>query len=155
QRDPGPANRLRRERTRPCADKPQSRQLRLDAVGEGERATRAETAPPHTEAREPDHVDGAAAVGASERHAEAAARVDRSAPPVGEANALELREGGDEVAGQRLESLRPLVEVRAEAVAKGVDGVVTAPEDPVVARQPVVVELIAGVGGPLPVLPPD
>jgi len=56
-----------------------------------------------------------------------------------EPDALKLRERGEEVTGQPEMRGGPLVVRRADRVAEVVDGVVAAPQDPVVRGQPVVV----------------
>ena len=153
QRDARPADRLGRERQGLRPHEPKSGQLGVDSVREVEGGARTEAACADAEAGEADDVHRPPAERLPEGHAEAAARVDCTAPPVREPDSLQLREGGEEVPGQHLEGLRPLVEMRPQAVAEVVDGVVAAPEDAVVARQPVVMELVAGVGGALAVLP--
>src|SRR5580692_1462463 len=87
--------------------------------------------------------------------AEAAARVDRAAPSVREAEPLELREGGEEVAGKLVEGPRALFELETDAIPEVVDGVVAAPENSRVRGEPVVVELVAAVADALPVCPAD
>ncbi len=62
---------------------------------------------------------------------------------------------GEEVLGQRRVALRVVLVPGIHPVAEVVDGVVAAPQDPVVRRLPVVVELVARVADPLPVLPAD
>ena len=59
-------------------------------------------------------------------------------------DALELREGGEEVLAQRGPRLGPALQLRATLPPPVVDGVVAAPQDPVVLGQPVVVELVGG-----------
>ncbi len=72
-----------------------------------------------------------------------------------EAHVGELRERAEEVRRKHAVGLRALVAVRADVAAEAVDGLVAAPQDPVVGRQPVVVEPVAGVSDPLAVVPPD
>ena len=72
-----------------------------------------------------------------------------------EAQSLQLREGLEELPGEQLEGRRPVVELAFEPAAEVVDGVVAAPQDPVVGRQPVVVELVAAVVDALAVAPAD
>ena len=67
----------------------------------------------------------------------------------------QLGEGLEELAGQQVERRRPVVELAGDPAAEVVDRVVAAPEDPVVRRQPVVVELVAAVVDALPVPPAD
>ena len=57
----------------------------------------------------------------------------------------QLREGLEEVFGQCSEGGRSLIEFGIQAVAEVINRVVTAPQDPAVRRQPVVVELITRV----------
>ena len=92
------------------------------------------------------------AVRGAEEGAEPAAGVDDAAPRVGEAQAGQLRErrrrsarrACANVAGRAGRARRV---IRAAVV---VDGVVAAPQDPVVGGEPVVVELVAGVADALP-----
>ena len=58
-------------------------------------------------------------------------------------------------ASSRLERGFPPVELRSDPAAAMVDRVVPAPQDPVVGREPEVVELVVRVGQSLPPLPPD
>jgi len=74
---------------------------------------------------------------------------------MGEAQPVELRERGEEVPGQPVEGRRPLVVARAHLPAEVVDGVVAAPHDAVVGREPVVVELVGRVADALPIGPAD
>jgi hypothetical protein len=92
--------------------------------------------------------------GAEER-AEPRAGVDRAAPLVGEAQAVELRERLEEVLGEDPRGGRPLVVAGPDVPAVVVDRVVAAPQDPVVRGHPVVVELVGQVADPLPVPPAD
>ena len=98
--------------------------------------------------------DAALASGAEER-AELRRRVDRARPLVGEAQALELREGREEVARELLPRLGPVLVRGSHAAAVVVDRVVAAEQDPVVAAEPVVVELVRQVADALPVAPAD
>ena len=50
---------------------------------------------------------------------------------------------------------QPLILLGTDPVAEVVDDVVAAPQDPVVGRQPVIVELIAEISQALPALPAD
>ena len=68
---------------------------------------------------------------------------------MGEAEPLELREGLEEVLGEHVVGLGPLLEGRVDPAAVVVDRVVPAPQDPVVAGEPVVVELVAAVADAL------
>ena len=81
---------------------------------------------------------------------EAARRVDRARPAVRERNVGELREGLEEVARQQLVRTAVLFKCGIDAAAPVVDGVPAAPEDAVVVAEPVVMELIARIGEPLP-----
>ena len=92
--------------------------------------------------------------GAVER-AEPGAGVDHSRPAVREPDALELRERRGEVPGQGLEGLGPVVVTGVDRAAVVVDRVVPAPQDPAVRGEPVVVELVAGVGDPDARVPPQ
>ena len=74
---------------------------------------------------------------------------------MGEAHALQLRERGEEVLGERGERLVVVVVLGADRAAEAIHGVVAAPQDPLVGGQPVVVEPVAGVADPLPAPPPD
>ena len=74
---------------------------------------------------------------------------------MGEPHTGELRERLEEVLGQQLEGLLPLVEARADAAPEVVDRVVAAEQNPVVGSQSVVVELVGAVADPLSVLPSD
>ncbi len=88
-------------------------------------------------------------------HAEAAAGVDRAAPHVGELDVFELGERLEEVPAERRPRRRPALVLGRHLAAPVVDGVVAAPQDPVVRRQAVVVELVGDVRQPLPVPPTD
>ena len=50
---------------------------------------------------------------------------------------------------------QPLILLGADPVAEVVDDVVSAPQDPVIGREPVIVKLIAEIGQALPALPAD
>ena len=115
----------------------------------------AEPARADAEAGEPDDVDRAAAERAAPQRREAAARVDRAAPAVREADPLELREGREEVLGQPVERRRALVALGRHAAGEVVDRVVAAPEDPAVVGLAVVVEQVRDVGESLPAVPAD
>jgi hypothetical protein len=73
----------------------------------------------------------------------------------GEANALQLREGLEEVARQQREGGGPLFQLSCDGVAVVVYGVIAAPQDPVVVGQPVVVKLVGGVEQALPATPAE
>ena len=96
-----------------------------------------------------------ALVRGAEEDAEAAAGVDRAAPAVGEARALELRERVEEVLGELREGRVVLVVARADRAAVAVDGVPAAEQDAAVGGEPVVVELVAAVADALAVRPAD
>ena len=72
-----------------------------------------------------------------------------------EAQAAQLREGGEEVLREGAERLVVGVIAGGDRAAEAVDGLEAAPEDPVVVGQPVVVELVAAVADPLPAAPAD
>jgi hypothetical protein len=74
---------------------------------------------------------------------------------VGEADAGELGERGQEVAGQREAGAVVLLEVGADPVAPVVERVPPAPQDPAVGGGPVVVELVARVREALAPPPAD
>ena len=107
------------------------------------------------QARVAERVRHAAAHRLAEGDGEARRRVDRAAPAVGEVEAVELREGPEELGLQLLEGRRAPVELRPDPAPEVVDGVVAAPQDPVVGGQPEVVELVVGVGQALAPLPAD
>jgi hypothetical protein len=65
---------------------------------------------------------------------------------VSETQSLELRERGEELLSQCGVCSEPLILLGTDTVAEVVDDVVSAPQDPVVGRKPVVVELIAEIG---------
>ena len=90
QRDPGPPQRLGRERPRAAADQLEPQQIALAVDEEVEGDARPEPARADAEPRVADRVGGAAVERGAERDAEARARVDDAAPVVGEADALEL-----------------------------------------------------------------
>jgi hypothetical protein len=72
---------------------------------------------------------------------------------VREADALERGEGLADVPREEVERLRAAVEPVVDTVAEVVDRVVAAEQQPPVGGQAVVVEAVAAVGDPLPVLP--
>src|SRR5207237_4598747 len=102
-----------------------------------------------------ERVRDAAAVRGAEERAEPAARIDRTAPAMAEPDAFQLRKRAEEVPGERGEGSRALIVGPADVAAEVVDGVVAAPQDPVVGGQPVVMELVTRVADALPVLPAD
>ena len=133
ERDDARAQRLGRERDRPAAHVAQARGLGVAAVEQVERHARAEARGRHAQAGVAGGVGDAAAEGGPEEHREAAAGVDRAAPAVGEAQALELRERREEVLRQRRERRLVDVVLGTDRAAPAVDGVVAAPQDPRVA----------------------
>jgi hypothetical protein len=74
---------------------------------------------------------------------------------VAEAHAAQLRERREEVPGEPAEDRLVGVVARTDRPAEAVDRVVAAPQDPVVAREAVVVELVGAVADALPALPAD
>jgi hypothetical protein len=64
---------------------------------------------------------------------------------VSETQSLELRERGEELLSQCGVGGQPLILLGTDPVAEVVDDVISAPQDPVVGREPVIVELIAEV----------
>ena len=78
-----------------------------------------------------------------------------ASPAVTEAETLELREGFEEVAGQEFVAFRALFVVRTHAVVPVVVRVVAAPQNAIVGRESVVVELIAGISEPFATRPAD
>ena len=74
---------------------------------------------------------------------------------MGERQALELREGLEEVLGEPAECVVVDLVLRIESAVAVVDRVVAAPEDPAVIGRPVVVELVAGIADSLAGVPAD
>ena len=128
---------------------------RRASVEQVERDPAAEAAGADAEAGVAERVGDAAAERRAEEHREAAAGVDRAAPAMAEAQALELRERREEVLRELGERRLVVVELRADRPAVAVDRVVAAPQDPAVGGQPVVVELVADVADALPAGPAD
>ena len=95
----------------------------------------------------PGRVSQPPAIGAAEERAEPGAGVDYPAPGVRERDAFELRERREEVRRQASERLRAGGMLVVDPPAVVVDGVVPAPQDPVVASQPEVMELVPQIGG--------
>ena len=124
-------------------------------VHEVERDPRAEAAGADAEARVADGIGEAAAEVRAEEHREAGAGVDRAAPAVGETDAGQLREGREEVLRQLPKGPLVVIELGADRPTVAVDRVVAAPQDPVIGGHPVVVELVAAVGDPVPPAPAD
>src|SRR4051794_13441140 len=73
------------------------RGLGFSPVEQVERGPGPEAGCRHAQARVAERIGGLAAMRRAEEDAEAAAGVDRAAPAVGELDALELGEGGEEV----------------------------------------------------------
>ena len=96
-----------------------------------------------------------AAVGRAVERGELRGRVDRAGPAVREADTLELGEGREEVGGEALVALGPVLVARVQPAARGVDGVVPAPQHAVVGGEPGVVELVGEVAESLPSGPAD
>ncbi len=110
---------------------------------------------PDAEPGVPERVGHATAHRLAEGHGEPRRRVDGATPAVGERQTVELGEGAEELGGQLVERLRSTVELRGDAAAVVVDGVVAAPQDPVVGREPEIVELVVRVGQALATAPAD
>ena len=100
-------------------------------------------------------VGNAALVGGREESAEPAARIDDAAPAVAELQALQLREGREEVARELGEGLGAVVIFATDAATIVIDRVVPAKKNSVVVGEPVVVELVGHIGNSLAALPPD
>ena len=152
---PGEAQRLRRERGRLATHHGELGAFGAGAVGQvqhhlGREAGRADPQP-----GEPRGVDHCSAHRRAVEGAEPRAGVDRASPAMCETQPLELGERLEEVSAQRLERRGTLLERRVEPAGVVVDGVVAAPHDPVVAGQPVVVELVRAVADALPPCPAD
>ncbi len=94
-------------------------------------------------------------MGGPEERREARAGVDGAAPRVREADALQLREAGEEVPGELGVRLRAVVVLGTDPAAVRVDRVVAAPQDAVVGGEAEVVELVRRVAEALSVLPAD
>ena len=102
----------------------------------------------HAKAGVADRVGDPAAVRGAEEDREAATGVDGAAPAVAEAEPFSW---GNVVKKfwEAAEGRFVLVELVADRAAVAVDGVIPAPQDPVVGGQPVVVELVGAVADPL------
>ena len=94
-------------------------------------------------------------MGGAGSEGEPGGRGDRAAPPVGEAQTVELGEGLEELLGEQLLGLVALLELGADAVASVVDGVVAAPQDAIVGGAAVVAELVRRIGQTLATGPAD
>ena len=86
---------------------------------------------------------------------EARAGVDRASPPVAEADPLELREGGEEVAGEVGEGPLARLALGSDPAGVVVDRVEAAPEDAPVGGRARVVEAVRHVAEPLAAGPAD
>ena len=146
---------LRRERNRPGTHHRQRGPLRLLSVQQVEHGAGAEPGRAHPQPGVPGRVGESPVVGGAGEDAEPAAGVDHPAPRVRELESGQLRKGLEEVLGQPGERGRVRIARGADAAAVVVDRVEATPQDPVVGGQPVVVELVPGVGEALPVPPSD
>ena len=137
----GVAQRLGRERQRPLADHPQPGPLGLLPVEQVERDVGAEPGRRDAEAGVAQGVGHASVVRRPEERREPGARVDDAGPAVREPEPLELRERREELGREQVVGAA-LLEAAVDPAAEAVDRVVPAPQDPVVAGQPVVVEQV-------------
>src|SRR3972149_5095337 len=151
--DDGPARRFGRERPGLAMDHVQPRPLRLAPPDEVERHPRTEARGAYPQAGEAHRICHAPAEGGPEDRREARRRVDDPGPAMREAQVLELRERLEKVSGEKPVRGRALLERDVDAIAEVVDGVVPAPQDAIVRRTAVVMELVARVADAL-VLPP-
>src|SRR3990172_3381669 len=151
--DDGPAKRFGRERQGLAMDHVQPRPLRLAPPDEVERHLRTEARGAYPQAGEAHRICHAPAEGGPEDRRKARRRVDDPGPAMREAQVLELRERLEKVSGEKPVRGRALLERDVDAIAEVVDGVVTAPQDAIVRRTAVVMELVARVADAL-VLPP-
>jgi hypothetical protein len=92
----------------------------------------AEPAGADAEPGEAQRVGDPATAGGAEEGAEPAARVDHASPAVTKPDPFQLRERGKEVRREGGEGGGPLIVGGPDAAAEVVDGVVAAPQDPVV-----------------------
>src|SRR4029453_19027841 len=129
--------------------------LVVSALQKVEHDSGPEPAGADAEAGVTDGIGQPVAVRTAPERGEPAAGVDDSAPSVSETQSLELRERGEELLGQCGVCGQPLILLGTDPVAEVVYDVVSAPQDPVVGRKPVVVELIAEISQALPALPAD
>src|ERR1700680_541772 len=155
QLDDAVAKRLGRKGQGPGPDHAQRGSLRPPSFEEVEHDLGAEARRTDSQARVAERVRGATTEARAPERAAPAAGVDRAAPSMSETNPGELREGRKEVAGELVERCCALLEVRRDAVAKVIHGVVTAPEDARVCGEAVVVKLVAAIGDALTMLPTD
>ena len=102
-----------------------------------------------------ESIDDAPAEGAAEERREPGGRADRPAPRVGEVERGERGEVAPEARAQRGVVGRRVVAAGVHPVGRVVGGLAGAPEDPVVAGEPVVVEEAAAIGDALACPPPD
>ena len=153
--DAGVADGLGREGEGPLADELQAGRLGAPAVEQIEHDLGPEPRRGHAETRVAEAVRHLPLHGGAPELAEAGRGVDHPAPRVAELHAGQLREGGEEVLGQLRPRLRALLELLRHLAAEVVDGVVATPQDPVVLREPVVVELVGHVGEALSAHPTD
>src|SRR4029077_5096238 len=126
------AERLGRERQRLVVDEVGRRRHAAAAVDEVEHHIGPEARRGHSEARVAHGISDAPRHRGAPEHAEPAAGVDGATPDVAEADALELREGLEEVAAERGPRLRAALQLSGPLAATVVDRVVPAPQDPVV-----------------------
>ena len=90
-----------------------------------------------------------AATGQAPVRAEPGVGVDRAGPAVAEPDIGELREGDEEMRGDLAERLRAVLMAGVDAASPVIHRVVAAPQDPVVGRESVVVELVSAVADAL------
>src|SRR3990172_1115670 len=149
----GPAERFGRERDGLATDHVQPRPLRLAPLDQIEGHARAEARGAHPQAGEAHGICHAPAQSPSEQRREARRRIDDPGPAMREAHVLELWERLEEVSGEKPVRGLALLQCGVDAIAEVVDGVVPAPQDAIVRRTAVVMELVARVADAL-VLPP-
>src|SRR3990170_2576961 len=149
------ASGLRREGDRLRADHPEPRALGVEPVHNVEHGPRAEPRRADAETRVPDGIREPPVQRRPEEHREATARVDHAPPAVGEPDALERRERLEEVASEARVHLVVELEAPTDTAAEVVRRVEAAPQDPVVGRQPEVVEAVRGIGQPFAPGPSD
>ena len=148
------AQRLGRKRDRSRPHQLQAGQLGLPPGEQVEADLGAEARLGDTHARIAEDVGDAVAQRSAPEGAEPRAGVDRAAPSVREAHALQLRERLEELLCELLEGRGPGVESGVDAVAVVVDRVVPAPQQAPVLARAVVVELVARVRESRPVVQP-
>lgn len=91
----------------------------------------------------------------AEGRSEARGGIDFSGPLVGEAQAIELREGCVELRGEKPVALVAVLQARVCVVSTMVDGVVSTPQDLVVRGAALVMELVADIRQALVLTPTD